>query len=192
MSSFTEDYYKSTQDLEPSQLLIEALQLLSSPSKIALDLGCGAGRDTRLLLERGFKVIAVDSEPRVRKFIEKLHQFGDLTYVESTFASFDYKNYDLINAHYSLPFSPPESFGLVMDKILGSLNADGLFVGQFFGVNDEWNTPGSNMTFHTKTELQKLLSSVEIIKFDEKDADGPLTDNSEKHWHVFDVIARQK
>lgn len=191
MSKFTEDYYKNTRRLGPSSLLIGALSLLKTKSKVALDLGCGAGRDTKLLLESDFQVIAVDIEPLTEKYIKELHELGDVTYVKSTFEDFSYQQYDLINARYSLPFNSPESLPLVMEKILKSLNPGGLFVGQLFGINDEWNRQNSNMSFHTKSEVYGLFSSLEIIKFVEKDKEGLLADGLKKHWHVFDIIARQ-
>src|SRR3990167_11268015 len=106
MPRFTEDYYKNTQELGSSPLLIEALSFLRTEGKIALDLGCGTGRDTKLLLENNFQVKAVDSEPLVKQYIENLQNLGHLTYTQSTFENFNYQHYDVINARYSLPFNP--------------------------------------------------------------------------------------
>lgn len=191
MSHFTEEYYKNTSSLPPSPLLIEALGYLESNRKTALDLGCGAGRDTKLLLEKGFQVTAMDSEASSKKYIDRLKPSSNLTYTVSTFEDFEYQYYDLINARYSLPFNPSESFPSVMNKILESINPDGIFVGQFFGVNDAWNVSTSNMTFLKKQDLLTYLSSLEIIILNEKDEDGLLANGSTKHWHVFDVIARR-
>ena len=192
MPRFTEDYYKNTQELGSSPLLIEALSFLRTEGKIALDLGCGTGRDTKLLLENNFQVKAVDSEPLVKQYIENLQNLGHLTYTQSTFENFNYQHYDVINARYSLPFNPREGFPFVINKVLKSLNSGGVFVGQLFGINDEWNVPGSNMSFFEKSEVQKFFTSLEIIKFDEKAEEGLLANGSKKHWHVFDIIARQK
>ena len=151
MVEFSNEYYINTKDREPSPLLIRALSYLETGSDIALDLGSGAGCETKLLLERGFfRVTAVDSEPIAEKFINQLRPLGDLSFVCSTFEDFDYGHYDLINAHLSLPFVRPESFSTVMEKTLCALSAGAIFVGQLFGVHDDWNAPGSNMTFHTK------------------------------------------
>lgn len=192
MLRFTEDYYKNTRGLKPSPLLVEALGVLKTDRKVALDLGCGTGRDTKLLLESGFQVTAIDSEPLVAQYIENLRYLGDLTYTQSTFEDFEYQHYDLINARYSLPFSPSQSFPIIIGKILKSLNPGGVFAGQLFGINDEWNTLGSGICFLEESEIHKLFAALEIIKLNEKDEDGLLADGSAKHWHVFDIIARQK
>lgn len=192
MTTFSEGYYDNTKDLEPSPLLIEALGLQRTTGKTAIDLGCGAGRDTKLLLKRGFDVVAIDSEPLSEHFMKDLYKLGSLIYVLSTFEDFHFTNYDLINARYSLPFNPPDSFPGVMNSILKSLNLGGVFVGQLFGVNDQWNTERSNMTFHTRLDVEKLFSEFEIMKLTEKDEDDLLADGSKKHWHVFDIIAHRK
>ena len=191
MSHFTEEYYKNTSNLPPSPPLVKALAYLESDGKTALDLGCGAGRDTKLLIEKGFQVTAVDSEASSKKYIDQLKPLGNLTYTISTFENFNYQRYDLINARYSLPFNPSSSFPSVINKILKSLKPGGIFVGQFFGIHDDWNVPASSMTFLEKQDVLTYLNSLEVITFDEKDEDGFLANGSTKHWHVFDVIARR-
>ena len=51
-------FYTYTKDSPPWPLLVRAASLVPRNGR-ALDLGAGAGRDTRYLLEQGFRVTAV-------------------------------------------------------------------------------------------------------------------------------------
>ena len=168
---------------------METVSLLSQ-RKDALDLGCGAGRDTRYLLEHGFMVTAVDNDPHAIKLMEEISQ-DRLRIVQSSFETFDFETYDLVNAHFALPFLPIEHFHLVFSRIKRSLRAGGLFVGQFFGVNDEWNTPGNRMTFLTREQAEAELKDMRTEVFREEDVDSHVADGTPKHWHVFHIIAQK-
>ena len=80
---------------------------------------------------------------------------------------------------------------MVFERLKASLNPGGIFVGQFFGVNDTWNTPDSSMTFFTREQAQKQLEGLDIVEFEEEDQDGATADGTPKHWHVYHVIARR-
>lgn len=57
-----------------SALQEEFLEMLPAGGRI-LDLGCGPGRDTRLFLERGFRVTAVDGSEELCRLAEALPGF---------------------------------------------------------------------------------------------------------------------
>lgn len=192
MTSFTKGYYESTHNLKPSALLTEALKFIRPDSHTALDLGCGAGRDTKLLLQEGYDVTAIDSNPLVEPYLQSLGKYGNVSYIQTKIQSFSFKRYDLINARYSLPFIPPKDCHRVMKSIGSSLSANGIFVGQLFGLNDDWNKSNHQMTFLSKSEAKDYFNTLEILKFEETDKDGKLADGTNKHWHVYDIIARQK
>ena len=48
----------------------------------------------------------------------------------------------------------------------------GYFVGNFFGVNDEWNDSRTRKTFFTKEQVKELFDNFEIIMFKEIEKDG--------------------
>ena len=184
-----EDFYKITKDRPPWPLLVQAVSLISQ-RKDALDLGCGAGRDTRFLLEQGFTVTAVDNDPHAIVLLADFPQ-NHLRVVHSSFEAFDFETYDLVNAHFALPFLSEEHFHLVFARIKRALHAGGLFVGQFFGVNDEWNTPRNKMTFLTKEQAVAELKGLRVLEFREEDVDSHVADGTPKHWHVFHIIAQK-
>ena len=186
-------FYSFTKDSPPWPLLTQAAALAPRGGQ-ALDLGAGAGRDTRYLLEQGFQVTAVDSEPRSVTLLAALPQ-DHLQVVQSSFEDFPFAFaiYDLISAQFALPFMPKERFATVFGRLKAALAPGGVFAGQFVGVNDEWNNPerAHAMTFLTRAEAEDLLSDLEVIELTEEDADGHKADGTPKHWHIFHILARR-
>jgi SAM-dependent methyltransferase len=172
-------------------MLVRAVALVGHPGE-ALDLGAGAGRDTRYLLAHGFQVTAVDSDPNAVALLESSAQ-PDLRVMQTSFADFAFATYDLINAQFALPFLPASQSRAVFERVKTALRPGGVFAGQFFGVHDQWNTPDRNqdMTFLTRVEAAERLRDLEVLTFDEEDADSHTADGSPKHWHVFHVLARK-
>jgi SAM-dependent methyltransferase len=182
-------FYGFTKNSPPWPLLIRAAALAPKGGR-ALDLGAGAGRDTRYLLEHGFQVTAVDAEPGAAALLATLPP-DHLQVVQSSFEDFAFATYDLISAQFALPFMPKERFATVFERLKAALAPGGVFAGQFFGVHDQWNTPDRAMTFLTRAEVEDLLSDLEVIELTEEDADGQVADGSPKHWHIFHILARR-
>lgn len=184
------EYYEITKAKPPSKLLVKALEHITSKGK-AIDIGAGALKDTRYLLEQGFEVTAVDKSPLMEQEAkalgrDKLHAFT------TSFEDFDFpeNEYDIASSMFALPFTEPEHFEVVFNKIKSSLKKSGIFCGQFFGLNDEWSK-NPKMTFHTETQVKELLKGFEIFSFKEVEEDGTTANGTPKHWHIFHVIARK-
>lgn len=156
-------------------------------------MGGGALNDTKYLLNEGFEhVMVVDIEPNVQEKVAEIDN-PRLEASVTSFSQFDFpeNKYDLVNAQYSLPFHGPEGFDELIKKITKSLKSSGIFVGQFFGDRDEWNTPENKITFQTKEEIESLLLPLEVLEFIEEEKDGTTASGSTKHWHIFHFIARK-
>ncbi len=187
-----EKFYAITKDRPPSSLLVRAINLVKNRSH-ALDLGAGALKDTKFLLAQGFnKITVVDSEP-LAELLGKEFSSDQIKFVHSKFEDFSFpKNkYDIINAQYALPFNPPSTFDSMFSKLANSLKTGGIFTGQFFGVNDEWNGQRPEMTFYSIDEVKSLLSTMEILELEEENRDSRLADGTPKHWHAFHVIVKK-
>ena len=178
--------------------LREAVRLYeteSSPNaeRLAIDLGCGAGRDTFYLLRRGWKVLAIDSQREAISRVRLNVLPKDRPRLRTRIASFERTSLpkcDLVNASYSLPFCSPKRFRSVWRKIVTSIRPGGRFAGHFFGINDEWASL-SDMTFHSRRQTASLLRNFRIEKFQEKEWEGATSSGRKKHWHVFSVVAQK-
>ena len=190
-------YYEATgTDARPT--LLEALRRFDEEeprTRFAVDLGCGTGRDTVELLRRGWKVLALDGTYAA---IERLLARDDLSEDErrrlevrvSRFEKADWPAADLVNSSFALPFCPPGDFPAVWERIGRSLRGGGRFCGQLFGDRDGWSGE-DDMTFHSRAEVEALLSHFEVELLDEVEEDGATAVGDEKHWHLFHVVARR-
>jgi tellurite methyltransferase len=189
------EFIARTRGHGPWPLLVEAAAL--APGRRALDLGCGGGRDTRYLLEQGFTVTAVDVSPEAGTVLAALPHQERLRFICTAFERFEFATYDLVNAAYSLPFTPLEAFDRVFSAVRASLGVRGVFCGQLFGPRDSWNTtegalPDMRLTFHHRERVEALLSGLDVIRLEERWEDGEtaLGGARRKRWHVFDIVAR--
>jgi 23S rRNA C2498 (ribose-2'-O)-methylase RlmM len=67
-------FYKKTANAPASKTLTKALSLFEAQpqprkERFAIDLGCGAGRDTFELLRQGWKVLAVDNRAQAIRWM---------------------------------------------------------------------------------------------------------------------------
>ena len=68
-----EKYYENTKNIDPSYTVKKFIKLKIKPEK-AIELGCGAGRDTCYLIKNGWKVIAIDKEDVEKIITSKLSE----------------------------------------------------------------------------------------------------------------------
>lgn len=188
-----DEYYQKIQGRAPRQLLLDALEKFPSGESLqAIDLGCGDGTETVVLLSRGWKVLAVDGESTgIKRLMDKVPQ-GAQVHLQTQVAKFEevvLPPADLIHASYSIPFCHPDHFPALWEKIANALKPGGRFAGQFFGVHDSW-ADSKGMAFHTEAQVRAMIERFETEYFHEQDEDGQAA-SGPKHWHVFTVIVRK-
>jgi tellurite methyltransferase len=187
----------SNNKLPIAATLAKALEFFNAerkPPGIAVDLGCGSGTDTLVMLEKGWQVVAVDSDRGSLTMLEQTVPMSikpRLTLVQKSFADVELPRALLINASFSLPFCQPEYFDTAWKKITNSLLQGGRFAGHFFGPHDSWAT-NSSMTFHTRQQLIDLFEDVTIESLDETIKVGKTLGGKEKQWHVFHTVIHKK
>ncbi len=193
------DYYDKTATArDPHPTLQKALFFLKNDNianGLAVDLGCGTGRDTLFLLENGWNVFAIDAEEQaIAILLNRINenQSARLTVAVISFADMLLpEGVSLINASFSLPFCSPDHFQDCWQKIFENLVIGGMFCGHFFGDRDEWaNKPF--MTHHTYAQLMNLFSDrFEIKYFLQEEGALPTAVGVKNHWHIFHVVAKK-
>lgn len=188
-------YYERTAGRPPRRTLLIALAgFAPSPvPRLAVDLGCGDGRDAMELLRRGWSVLAIDAAPEA---IARLSARPDLppdarlTTLCARFEEASWPVVDLVNSSFALPLCPPDRFPGLWARLCRSLKPGGRFAGQLFGTRDEWaGSPG--ITHHEREEIERLLAGFALELFEEEETDTVTPYGKPKHWHLFHIVARK-
>lgn len=192
------DYYNAVQGRGPRALFLEMLSLFKAQGvepagAQAIDLGCGDGVETALLLKEGWRVLATDQQPEAMAYVRKRVPPEHLARLQTLVAPFHETALPpafLVFAGYSLPFCPPEHFSAVWTRIVEAIVPGGYVVGHLFGDRDGW-AGAPDMCFHTRGEAQALLADFELKTFRELDEMRPSALEEPKRWHVYEFMARK-
>ena len=148
------NFFENNSKLEPHKILLNFIK--NNPSiKTAVDLGCGAGRDTKFLVQNDIIVTAID-RVNVTKFLYKdltEEEKARLNFVQAKFSDVHLPKTDLVISYEALPFCNREELIKLIIKIKESLNENGYFLCNFFGKNDSWYG-------NDKIQFSELLQSI--------------------------------
>jgi len=187
------EFVEATKGRNPIPLLVKAVELLGAVRGEALDLGCGAGVDTKYLAEKGFQVTAIDINASAVEKTKTVCAGLPITVVQANLVDFSIApdTYNLIMAWNTLPFLSKEDAGQVLANIQNGLRTGGLLVFGVFGPEDDWAKDHPKMSFWTEEELRTLLSEMQFVKFVETKGEGPSAVGKKKFWHKIQGIARK-
>ena len=185
-------YFEARSDRPPRPLLVEAIELFERPGD-AIDLGAGGGVDTRLLLDRGWSVTAIDNSPdAVRRLNAVAAADGRLEVRQADLAEdLGLEPVDLIHAGFSLPFCPPDRFAALWRQVEAALPTGGVLAAQLFGDRDSWAGEYDDMTFHTESDVDDLFRDWDVLSREIAEHDGS-SYVGPKHWHVFHILAKRR
>lgn len=185
------DYFQSTLSKPLHPLFLELEPHLPATGR-ALDLGCGVGHAVVWLADKGWEVRAVDGHAEALEILQSRllpDASVDVEYLRLEDVDIPVAAYDLIIAAYSLFFvESHETLNRMWKDIRAGLKPGGLFVGEFLGSRDDW---AELFLTHTASEVTNLLQGWEILHLEEAEQDGHTSQGTEKHWHVFHVIAKR-
>jgi SAM-dependent methyltransferase len=186
-------YYEATSERPPRRTLLEALSRFAAPG-LAVDLGCGDGRDAIELLRRGWSVVAIDAEPEALARLRARRDLpagASLVPMCARFEEVSWPPADLVNASFALPLCPPARFPDLWRKIVASLRPGGRFAGQLYGERDGW-AGNPAMTHLDRAAVARLLAGLDVEVFEEEESDSLTPRGKPKHWHIFHIVARRR
>jgi SAM-dependent methyltransferase len=185
-------YYEKLRDRPPRRTVIAALDAFGERADaLAVDLGCGDGRDVVEILRRGWNVVAVDNEPEaLRRLAER--GLDGITPIVARFEDVPLPlGVELVNSSFAMPLCEPERFHEMWARIVEALPSGGRFSGQWYGQRDSW-AGRQGITFLSREEAQALLAGFDVEMFEEEEADSTTPRGKPKHWHIFHIVARKR
>ena len=188
-------YYDKLRDRPPRRTTIAALDRFQPlpPDALALDLGCGDGRDAIEMLRRGWRVVAVDAEPEALQRLQSrdLPPDAHVTPIVARLEEVPMPvGVHLVNSSFAMPLCEPAAFRDLWRRIREGLLPGGRFSGQWYGPRDSW-TDRPGITFVSRDEALAMLDGLELEMFEEEEADGVTPRGKPKHWHIFHIVARK-
>ena len=162
-------------------------------ARFAVDLGCGAGRDTRELLRSGWRVLAIDREPTARTVLEAAVEpvLGPGLEIRiEDLATASIPRCDLVNASLSLPFLAPDDFHAAWRRIVAALAPGARFAAMVFGDHDE-SASDPKMTCLPPADIEAALSGFEIEHWSVEEDDRPTALGDPHHFHLVAFVARR-
>ena len=159
--------------------------------RFAVDLGCGAGRDTRELLRRGWRVLATDMTPEGPEQLWRLTPATDRERLETEVCrlqDFEIPVCDLVNANLILPFQPAADYDATWQRIHAAIPVGGRFAGMLFGDRDQ-AAGEEDMTCPSPQVIRGYLDGFEVEYWSEKEEEGQTALGDDHHFHLIEVVA---
>jgi tellurite methyltransferase len=209
VSDYWAAYYQVTVERPAWRTVLKAIELFAAepgaggaapgatpaPERrpFAVDLGCGAGRDTRALLRAGWRVLAVDREPVAAGVLTNATEpelRADLQTAVADLADFEIPPCDLVNASLCLPFLDPPAFAGTWSRIVGSLRPGARFAAMLFGDRDG-SASDPEMTCLPPERVRADLVGFEIEHWVVEEDDRPTALGEPHHFHLVEFVARK-
>ena len=117
-----EKYYDNTEIDLPHKNVKKFTEIESNTGN-AIDLGCGAGRDTVYLIKNGWNVLAIDREDvdnRIKKRL-KQEELDSFKFQRQDFENVVLPENNLLIANFSLPFCNKDKFNELWNKVEKSI-----------------------------------------------------------------------
>lgn len=156
-----DEYARSTVGLDMSSVYDHFFEGIPPGAHIA-DAGCGSGRDTKLFLERGYKVTAFDASPQMAHVASTYtgQKCGVLRFQDIRFR----REFDAIWACASLLHVPKREIGEVLLRLVRALKPRGILYASFIeGEGERLGADGRLYNSYTQESFNGLLTRIDKI-----------------------------
>lgn len=126
-------YYENTENALPHPIVEKFVQMDIEPQK-AIDLGCGAGRDTIYLIKNDWNVLSIDREDTREIISSKLddNELKRFNFKCQNFENIELEKTNLLVANFSIPFCNKECFEEFWNKIVNNILEGRIFCWKLF------------------------------------------------------------
>lgn len=131
-----EIYYENTKNALPHNNVKKFIELVNNKRGKAIDLGCGAGRDTIYLIKNNWNVTAIDRED-TRKIIEENlnnEELKKFKFICQNFESIEIEKNNLVVSNFSISFCSKNYFKQFWNKIVQSISNGRIFCRELFRI----------------------------------------------------------
>lgn len=173
-------YFEETVDADMTEIMESFAELLPENAEV-LDMGCGSGRDTIALEEKGFYVTPMDGSEEMCKLAEVNI---DQEVLQMTFEEMEFEDvFDGIWACASLVHLTEDEMHEILGKVVQALKKDGIFYFSVHKGNRDGIYSGRYFRDYTKKELSGLIeefSELELINI--WTTQDVRSENADKQW----------
>jgi len=162
------------------------------PGRRAIDLGCGAGRDTTPLLAAGWQVLAIDREAAALEALEAATPSAlrpRLVTRQARLEATSLPAAELIIASFCLFFLDRQAvLQDLVARVAAALVPGGRFAGHLLGPRDSWVAAGRTLGIDC-AGLDALFRGFAFEVLQAEENDGVTPRGKAKHWHVWHINA---
>ena len=137
-----------------------------NPDAYILDFGCGAGRDTKYFLSRGYQIDAIDGSEQLCRIASK---YTGIKVRQMLFQELDEKEkYDGIWACSSILHLPKNELKAVFMKMFKALKEDGIIYTSFKYGDFEGERNGRYFTDFTEKTFEEFVDEIDNLQLKEE------------------------